>query len=149
MDAAYWWLAAAFAVSFAADVAGAVGLTPYASQLYPVMQAALIALVLLERPAFVAYVALLLFAASLSIVWRGAGGYDVILRGVAWGGVSGLAMVTLEPSRLRTTLAAGFALLFLAWVGFTASPDWTHWTLLQLARVGTTVGFCAAVSRDS
>lgn len=151
VDAAYWWLAAAFAVSFVADVAGAFGLTPYASQLYPVMQAALIAVVLLERPAFVAYVALLVFAAALSIAWRNAGGYDLVLRAVSWGGVAALAWALVPPEKatIRWTLAAGFAAQLLAWIAFTVDPGWDGWLALQLARLGTAIGFCAAASREA
>lgn len=142
--AAFWWVAAGLGVSFVADVVGALGYAPLASQVYPVLQAALIAVTLLERPAFVAFVAVLLFAASLSIMWRGAGGYDVILRTVAFGGVSVMAWAALPPSTIRATLVVGFAAMLGGWFAYTLDPGWTSWATLQAARLGTTVGFCVA-----
>lgn len=147
--AAWWWVAAALAVSFVADVAGAAGLTPYASQVYPVLQAALIALVLVERPAFVGYVALLLFTAALSIVWRGAGGYDVLLRFAAHGGVALIAWAVLPESLIRWVLALGFAGMLAAWLYFTVEPGWAGWGTLQTARLATTVGFCISAVREA
>lgn len=141
---AWWLVASGLGVSFLADVAGWLGYTQLASQVYPVMQAALIAIALLERPAFVAYVGALVFAASLSIMWRGAGGYDVILRTVSWGGVSLFAGLYLDRSVLRTTLATGFAAMLVAWLWYALEPGMASWGALQLARAGTTVGFCVA-----
>lgn len=144
---AWWLVASAFGVSFVADLFNAAGWHPLAHQVYPVLQAALVALVLLERPAFVGYVALLLFAAILSILWRGAGGYDVILRVVAWGGVSVFAGLSLERGVLRSTLSLGFAGMLVAWAWYTLAPGLGPWAALQLARLGATVGFCVAAKR--
>jgi hypothetical protein len=129
----YWWMAAAFGVSFLADVAGALGYARYAGQVYPVLQAALVAMTLLAGAPLYAYVAAVLFAASLSIAWRGAGGYDVILRLVAFGGLAGFSLAV-PNTRLRASLVVYFGLGALAWLGYVWIPGWTTYALMQGTR---------------
>lgn len=141
-ESASWWLAAAFAVSFVADVVGLMGHGALVSQVYLVTQAALFAAVLIpSRPALEWAVWLLLFTASLSVVARQGEGLDVLLHVVAFASVSGLAW-TLAAGRLRLVLSVGFACLALAWVLYAAWPGWATWGAYHVTRLALAVGFC-------
>lgn len=145
---AWWWLAGAFAVSFAADLAGLAGYGFVASQTYPLLQASLFALVLAPRALAGAVIAGLAAVSGASLALRGALGLDVALHLAAWGATVGLARWALQPGALRVTLVWGFALLAVAWVGFTLEPTFWAWGAMQAVRLATALGFCYAVSRE-
>ncbi len=146
VDAASWWLALAFGVSFVADAVGLMGHGALVSQVYLVTQAALFAAVLIpSRPALEWAVWLLLFTASLSVVARQGEGLDVLLHVVAFASVSGVAW-TLAVGRLRLVLGVGFAGLALAWVLYAAWPGWATWGAYHVTRLALAVGFCWALN---
>lgn len=148
VDAASWWLATAFAVSFVADIVGLMGYGAFVSQVYLVTQAALFAAVLIpSRPVVEWAVWLLLFTASLSVVARQGEGLDVLLHVVAFGSVSGLAWM-LGAGWLRVVLGVGFALLALAWCGYAYAPSYVTWGAYHAVRLAVALGFCWAVSTD-
>ena len=142
VGSAWWWLAAAFGVSLAADALALVLGHGAVSQVYPLGQAALVLLVILPRPNALAVVTALALLSGLSLAWRGADGLDTVLHVAAWGAV-GAAAWTLPDSRLRTTLV-GFAVLAVAWVWFTLAPGWGSWLGVQWVRALLTVGLCWA-----
>jgi hypothetical protein len=118
-DAAWWWLAGAFFVSWIADTAG--DFLPQndrwiPSMVYPVSQSALIGAVLLPRPEALYFLATLIAAGAAIVLWNGIGP-DAALRTVAW-----LAIVWLVwrrpalPKRLRICLAVYFGLGWVAWL---------------------------------
>jgi hypothetical protein len=144
-EAGYWLMAGGFAVSFVADFFP----HPAASQLYPITQAALFALVLLpNRPAVEAGIAAVLFAASVSIVARQGVGLDVLLHAVAWGSISALAWTQLPKGHLRNALTCGFGLAVPAWCWFVLARDWPSWVALQGTRVYAVGLFAWAVVRE-
>ena len=146
VDAAYWWLALAFGVSFVADWAAHWVDPALVSQVYLVTQAALFAAVLIpSRPVLEWAVWLLLFTASLSVVARQGEGLDVLLHVVAFGSVSGLAWM-LGAGRLRLVLGVGFAALAVAWCGYAYAPSLATWGGYQVTRLAIAVAFCWSVT---
>ena len=144
----WWWMAAAFSVSCLADVAGGLGYASEASQVYPVLQAGLVVALLLPRRYAEWGVGAILLAASASIVSRDAAGLDVLLRVVAFGGVSAVAWWRLPASALRTALLVYFAGGALAWYLYAAAPGYVTWGLLQGTRLVGLVGWCSAAARE-
>jgi hypothetical protein len=129
-NAAWWWMASGFGVSTLADLAGAAGYGYAASQVYPVSQAALVSRPMLTQRWWVGYVALLLAAASASVVWRDGLGMDVALRVVAFGGVAVMGWRLAVERTLETALLVYFGLGLLAWLAYLAMPGW--WTYLGM-----------------
>lgn len=147
-ESASWWLAAAFAVSFVADVVGLMGHGALVSQVYLVTQAALFAAVLIpSRPVVEWAVWVLLFTASLSVVARQGEGLDVLLHVVAFGSVSALAWM-LARGRLRLVLGVGFACLALAWCGYVWRLSFVTWGAYHAVRLALAAGFCWAIAPD-
>ena len=144
--ASWWWMAVAFAVSFAADLATLYWPHRYVSQVYPVLQAGLFVAILLPRKYAEWVIAVVLVAASVSIVGRDAAGLDVLLRMVAFGSVAG-ASYWLPAGPLRTALLVYFAGGALAWLGYVLAPGWTTYAGLQAARVVGIGCWCYAARR--
>ncbi len=144
LSAAWWWMGAAFGVSFAADAVGAMGLALVSSQTYPVLQAALFCIAFVPRRGVEVAVAVLLGAAAVSLGIRNGQGWDVLLHVVAWTIVSGLAFVLLAKSWLRASLGYGFAALIVAWLAYTTWPGWWTWAGMQAVRLATALGWCVA-----
>ena len=142
LDPAAFWMALAFAVSFVADCFP----HRYASQVYPVTQAAIFAAVLLPSHKGVErLVALILCAAAISILARNAAGLDVMLHVISWGAISALAWMQMPNGVLRTCLTLGFGLGAIAWVGFVAYPTFGWWGAYQVTRLIAVGGFVYAV----
>ena len=142
---AWWWLAAAFGVSFVADVGALAlghGLT---SQVYPVAQSGIFALVLAPASVAVPVIGLALAAAGASITWREAAGLDFLLHAVAWGSTAVLAYRYVIPGALRTSLLVGFGGGLGAWAGFVLESGWFWWLSYQVTRALAAGWFCAAV----
>jgi hypothetical protein len=147
VGSAWWWMAAAFGVSFVADLLAEWLGHPAVSQVYPTAQAVLFLFVLVPRGVAIRLSGLLLFISGLSLGLRQGLGLDVALHATAWGGVAVVADAVLAPSRLREALVWGFALLTLAWVWFWATPTMAAWSAVQLVRLGMAGWWCVA-ARD-
>src|SRR5262249_37202868 len=115
VDAAWWWLAGAYGVSFVADSAAHVLSPVLVSAVYPISQAGLIAAVLLPRSVATWRVLALVVAGVISVV-EGGEWPDVVLRSVAWGGVTVIALERPELGVLRTTLLVTFFWGLVAWL---------------------------------
>lgn len=147
IEPAWWWMAAAFGVSFVADALSLVVGHTVVSQVYPVAQAALFLAVLVERPAALYWIGGLLAVAGASLAYRLGEGLELPLHAVAWLAVAVTAVLSLRPSLLRNTLGAGFAALTLAWAWFYREPTFAAWGTFQAVRVGVTVAWCVAATR--
>lgn len=146
-DAAWWWLAGAFAVSWLADTA-AHWVDPWLIGLvYPVSQSALVAAVLLDRREAAKLLAVLLLIGVGAALWHGVQGPDVLLRTVAWGAIAGIAFDRWELGRLRMSLLVTFGLGLIAWMGYAIWPGWTSWLVYQGARAFGIGLFCWAAFR--
>lgn len=143
-DAAWWWMAVAFAVSFVADAVTLVAPHRYVAQVYPFLQAGILLAVLLPRRWVEVAGALLLAAAAVSITGRSGGGHDVLLRTVAFGMVAAVAWVRVPRGTLRTALVVGFGGGAVAWWGYVVAPGWVSWSALQAVRLVAVVGFAKA-----
>ena len=142
---AWWWLAAAFGVSFVADM-GALALGhPLLSQVYPVAQSGIFALVLAPASVAVPVIGLALAAAGASVTWRDAAGLDFLLHAVAWGSTAVLAWRYVMPGALRTALLVGFGGGLVAWAGFVLEPGWFWWLAYQVTRALAAGWFAVAV----
>jgi hypothetical protein len=145
-DVAWWWLAAAFAVSAIADVA-ARGLNPWiVSHLYPVSQAALVGAVLLDRPRAVRFLVVLVVVATATAVWHVGDGPDVVLRTVAWLPLAVMAWHRRElDGWLRASLLTAFGVAWVAWLGYVVWPGWWSWGVYQGVRLVSVCLFARAV----
>lgn len=141
--ALWWWIAGAFAISWLADTAAHFGDPLLFGTVYPVGQAGLIALVLAKRIEALALIGLLMVAGIVAVLWEGVSGPDLFLETVAAAVVVSVAW-NLEDRRLRATLLQAFGVGWLAWVGYTLSPDWTSWGLYQGVRAVSLLLFCWA-----
>lgn len=143
-DRAWWWLAGAFGISFLADLS-AQWVNPFTvSIVYPVSQSALIVAVLAERRDAFAFLGLVCLTGLATILSRGVDGPDVLLRTVAWGGVTVVAGSRPELGKLRMALVTAFGLGWVAWLGYTAVPGWTSWGIYQVVRALGIGLFCWA-----
>lgn len=141
---AWWWLTAAFGVSFVADMASFVWPHPLASQVYPLLQGGLFALVLAPRPVAIGTIAAVALASAVSLGVRDAKGLDLLLHAVAWGSTGLLSYRYLMPGALRTALLVGFGGGLVAWTGFVLDPGWFWWFALQTTRSLAAGWFCVA-----
>mgnify|MGYP001559136752 CR=1 FL=1 len=142
---AWWILAAAFAVSFVADSLAHWVSPPLISQVYPVTQAGLFALVLAPASVAVPVIGLTIAAAGASVTWRDAAGLDFLLHAVAWGSTAVLAWRYLLAGPLRTSLLVGFGGGLVAWLGFASDPGFMWWGALQTCRALAAGWFAVAV----
>lgn len=143
-DAAWWWLAGVFGVSFAADTAAHWVNPDVVGNAYPMMQAVLVALILRARSQAVHVLGLLLIVSLVAIWWQGPTGPDVLLRTVAWGTIVGLVWPRWELGWLRGALLVTFGGGLFAWYGYTFAPGWETWGVYQLTRAIGTLVFCGA-----
>ena len=144
---ALWWIAAAFGVSWLADTLASWANPAVISIVYPVSQAGVIGLVLLQRRDAQRFLALMVAVAVVSILWQGVTAPDVLLRSVAWGGVVGMAVHS-TFGRLRWALAVYFGLGLIAWVWYAALPGWPSWLGYQGTRLAGLLAFCGAVEAE-
>jgi len=141
--AEWWWLAAAFAVSWLADTAAHFGDPFLFGTVYPVGQAGLVVIVLAERRAAVAFIGLLMVAGVVAVLWEGLSGPALFLETIAAAIVVSVAW-HLPHRRLRATLLAAFGVGWVAWVGYTLAPGWTSWGIYQGVRAVGLALFCWA-----
>ena len=148
-DAAWWWLAGAFAVSWLADTVThllppSAGWVP--SLVYPVLQAGLITAVLMPRAMAWLVLGGLMGIALAAAVHVSASGPDVVLRSAADLTVVLVALMRVAlPVTLRASLVATFGAGWLAWLLFANRPELPTWYLYQTCRLVGLVLFCAAV----
>ena len=148
-DAAYWWLAIGFTVSWIADVAADLmppSMRWVPSVVYPMTQAAIVAAVLLPRAEVAFYLATMLAASSVAVVWQGVGP-DAGARAVAWVPLVWIVARRQEmPARLRFSLAVYFGLGWLMWAVHVRWLVVATWYQYQLARIVGLVLFARAVN---
>lgn len=148
-DVAWWWLAAAFAVSWLADTAAhflpaSAGWVP--SIVYPVLQTGLIVAVLMPRSLAWLVMGGLVALGLAAAVHVSASGPDVVLRSAADGMIVLVALLRVAlPVALRASLLVTFGLGWLAWLAFSRHPALSAWYLYQCCRLAGLLLFCAAL----
>lgn len=149
-DASWWWLAGAFGVSFLADSAALCGVRPdLVGNAFPIVQASIIGMVLMNRRAAGNLVGALMVIGLLAVQIQGAAGIDVILSTVAFGAVSIMVWPRRELLGLRDSLLMTFGVGLVAWWGYAAWPGWLSWGLYQFARACGTGLFVLASLRNN
>lgn len=133
-DAAYWWLAGAFGVSWVADSLAHVADPAVVSAIYPITQASLAAAVILHRQEAIAVVFLLTVVGLIALLGFGTEHPDILLHVVAWGMIAGIAWQE-QLGPLRNPLLAYFGLGTLAWVWYAFMPGWESWIAYQSTRL--------------
>lgn len=144
-----WWIAAAFGISWLADLSAHWADPWVVSVVYPVSQSALIGAVLAERNEAWAFLGVLVLTGLATVLGRGVDGPDVLLRTVAWGGVVSIVGSRPALGRLRTALLVAFGLGWVAWIGYTVAPGWTSWIAYQVVRAVGLGLFCWASMKPS
>jgi len=144
----WWWVAAAYGVSFLADVLGFAwwrGLRwvdPWlVSGTYPVSQAGILGFVLLPYHAAGRFLMALVLATILGGMFA-VGVNTVPLRVVAWGTVVVLAWPRRDLGALRLALLVSFGLGLLGWLSYVGWPSFGAWAALQGTRVVGTGCYC-------
>jgi hypothetical protein len=152
-DAAYWWLAGAFAVSWLADAP--VDHMPrefhwIPSAVYPVSQSALIGAVLLSRRRAVALLGLLVAVGLVAAFWTGAKGPDILLHSVAFLAVVAIVADRPElPQRLQACLFVYFGLGWVAWLVHARWLVLATYYPYQAIRLAGLLLFCWAAMKPS
>jgi len=165
VDAAYWWIAGALAVSFMADVLSLVLPNRATNDSYPLLQSGLIGLVLIEQRKQAIRYCYLLAGAALLVPLAGMQGPDVLFSSVAWLSVAWIAYRYQSlPARLRLSLLVLFGLSWAAWMVYCggralwwdstaevwSGPAWAFaglYGIYQLTRLTGTALFCWAALR--
>lgn len=147
-DAAYWWLATAFGVSFLADTAAHFVNPGVTGNVYPLLQAGLVGCVLLDRVEIQVLLITLGIVGAGAVLWLDTGGY-VPLHTVAWLGTAGIVYQSQVLGPLRWSLIMTFGVGWLFWLLYAAHPGWFGWGLYQLTRVAGMALFCAAALHPS
>lgn len=130
---AYWWLAAAFGVSFLADSAAHV-LDPFwVSRVYVVSQSALVCAVFLHRTEALWTLACLVALGLLGVFLQPAGP-ELFTHVCAWG-LAALVAYEIAPQPLRRSLLVYFGWGTLAWALYVMLPGWTSWLCFQGTRL--------------
>jgi hypothetical protein len=149
-DAALWWLAVAFGVSWLADLI-AFFVDPWlTSATYPATQAALIGAVFLSRRDAMRFLVLLVAVAVFAIAMQGATGPEIVSRAVAFGSACVIAYRRPEVPKLRAPLLVYFGLGLVAWAavvywsGTPNDPRYTPYLVYQAIRAVGIGLFCWA-----
>lgn len=144
----YWWLAAAFAVSFVADTFGHYVDPLLVSIVYPVSQAGLAGIALLERTTDrLAFIGIVVWAGVVAVLLQDTPYPDVLLSTVAFGSVAVVAANQWEAPQLRAALLVYFGAGLAAWWAFSAWPSWTTYCVYQSTRLIGILWFCVACWR--
>jgi hypothetical protein len=147
-DAAWYWLAGAFFVSWIADSFALAGIEPWLMSLvYPVSQAAIVGAVLLEREDAALFVLALVIVGILAVLWKGVGTPDVLVHTVAWGSIVCVAFDRDALGKLRLALIVAFGFGLVAWLGYTLTPGWPSWLAYQGVRALGIGTFCWAAAK--
>lgn len=146
-DAAFWWIASAFAVSFVADTL-ARWYPPYLiSTVYPLTQTAVIAAVFLTRREALLFVACLASIGVGAVFLNRAQTFDVLLRTVAWATLCGVVLDRWALGALRAALLVSFGGGLLAWYVYATWPNWPTWGAYHTVRLLGLLWFCVACWR--
>ncbi len=147
-DAAYVWIAGAFAVSWLADTA-AHWINPWAVTLvYPITQSTIILAALLPRQDAIGALALYAVVAGAVIVLRGTQGPDVVLHSVASLSVVYVAWREWTlPARLRASLLVYFGVGLVTWLIHVQWLVVETWFPYQASRLIGLLLFCYAAWR--
>ena len=139
-----WWaLAIVLGVSWLADTVAhwidpwLVGMT------YPLVQALVLACVLLPTPALWRFALVVLAMGGGALLFGRVGHPDVLARTVAW---SGLLVIAWPRRELRLPVAMTFGLGWLGWVAYSVAPGWATWGTYQSIRAIGLGTFCWATS---
>lgn len=147
-DPAYWWLAAALGVSFAADLLSFVLPARATNDAYPLLQSALIALVLLDRPTAIFLCVGMAGIAMVAPIVTWMRTPDLLLTTATCAAVTWIAYRYRSlPWALRWSLLVGFGGFWLGWVWYVLDPGWGGWLAYQAARLMGAVLFCYAAWR--
>jgi hypothetical protein len=147
-ELAWWWLAAAFFVSWIADSAAdllpqSAGWVP--SLVYPVAQTAIVGAVLLPKKAATVLLWLLAGFGVLAALWQATPGPDLLLRAAAWLTIVGIVWYRDDlPYRLRLCFLMYFGVGLAMWM---VHLEWlvvATWYPYQLARLAGLLLFCWA-----
>lgn len=154
IDAAWWWLAAAFGVSWLADAP--IDFIPHSADwlpnfLYLVSQTAIIGAVLLpRREQAVSLLAFLVAVGILAAVSFGADKPDAVLHSVAWTSVVLIVLMRPDlPALLRLSLVLGFGVRLLTWLIRVRWPIVATWYPDQLVRLASLLVFCWAATEPT
>ena len=145
-EAAWWWLAVAFGVSFLADTAAHWADPFLVGLVYPVSQATLIAAVLRSRADAAKVLVSLTVVAIIAALLRTVPGPDVVVRTVAWCAVVWIAWPRWELGRLRTALLVTFGAGWLTWLVYATWPGWSSYLTYQGVRLLGYLLFCWAAA---
>jgi len=145
-EAAWWWLAATFGVSFLADTAAHWADPFVVGLIYPISQATLIGAVLLSKRDAVNLLVGLTALGIVAAVLHGWHGPDVIVRIAAWGAVTWIVWQRWELGRLRASLLVSFGLGLACWLVYAMWPGWASWGTYQSVRLLGYLLFCWAAS---
>lgn len=140
----WWWIAGVFFVSWLADTAAHYFNPWVGSEVYPMLQAAIIALVFLSRRDALKLILVVGAAGLLDLALFGISSWDILLRTVAWGAVIGIVYPLTQIVRLRLTLLMLFLGGLLAWYAYAIWPGWWSWSIYQASRFMAITFFCWA-----
>ena len=104
------------------------------SSVYPLSQAALVAIPVVSRREAALLVVTLFVVGLWSIAHSQGHGPDLALRIVGWGSIVVLAGERLPHGGLRNALVYYFAGSLLLWVAYVWQPGWSSWLAYQGAR---------------
>lgn len=143
-DAAYWWLAVAFGVSWLADMAALV-IDPFTvSLVYPISQTGLIAAVFLSKRGARILVLGLLGIGAVAAMIHEPGKPDFLLHACAWAMIVAMVEDINALPTIRAALLIYFGLGLLAWASYVIIPGWTSWLFFQSCRAVGLGIFCYA-----
>jgi hypothetical protein len=136
----WWWLACVFLVAWVADLASHWVDPWLIGTVYPFSQAALVAMILLEREAARFLIASLAVFALLIIAHNGVSGPDLLFRVLAWGSIC--LMARAAPPQVQVVLTISFGLGLIAWASYALQPGWATWGAYQGVRAVGIAVFC-------
>lgn len=140
----WWWLAAAYGISWVADwVAHRYGGFPI-SPLYLVTQTGIFALVLLPRRQALWFLGLLVTIGGIAFLTHPLGTPDWLVHTVAWLGLVGCVYPLKALGKLRLAVLVSFGLGWFAWMSYVLAPGWSSWLAYQGVRAVGIGLFCWA-----
>lgn len=143
-SAAAWGIGLVLGVSWLADTL-AHWVDPWlVSTIYPLVQAILLAVVLLPLPAARRFVGTVLTVGGLTLLIRGVERPDTIIHTIAWVGM--VLMVWRHCGRLRLAVLSSFGLGWLGYLGYAVAPSFPTWGVYQAIRAVGLGVFCWATA---
>jgi hypothetical protein len=145
----WWWMAAVFGVSWAADTAAIWNARWLISAVYPATQATLVGIVFLAQSDALVFLIVLTMVGAIDVILHSVTGPNVLLRTVAWLAIVGIAGDRPGLGALRWSLLVSFGVGWLAWLGYATWPGWTSWLIYQAVRAIGIGLFCWAASHPA